>query len=248
MANHMTTDTKAPKILLVEDDPNFGDVLRSYLDMHGLDVTLATDGEMGLDAFKSDAYDLCIFDVMMPKMDGFTLAKRIRDDDTKTPIVFLTARTMKEDILKGFELGGDDYMTKPFASEELLARIQAILRRTNPEMGEDEQKEFEFGRFHFNFPLRILTFTSEVGEVKKDQLSPKEAQLLRLFAIRKNDMLSRSEALTKIWGEDNYFTARSMDVFVTKLRKYLRPDSQLEIVNIHGNGFQLLEKNVAGED
>lgn len=238
----MTTESKEPKVLLVEDDPNFGDVLRSYLDMHGLDVTLATDGEMGLNTFKSGKFDLCIFDVMMPKMDGFTLAKNIRQDDMKTPIVFLTAKTMKEDILKGFELGGDDYMTKPFASEELLARIQAILRRTNPEMGEDEQKEFEFGRFHFNFPLRILTFTGEDGEKKKDQLSPKEAQLLRLFAIKKNDMLSRSEALTKIWGEDNYFTARSMDVFVTKLRKYIKPDSQLEIVNIHGNGFQLLEK------
>ncbi|MEM9837264.1 MAG: response regulator transcription factor, partial [Bacteroidota bacterium] len=235
------TTTPAPKILLVEDDQNFGDVLRSYLDMHDFNVTLATDGQMGLDTFQKGKYDLCIFDVMMPKLSGFELAEKVRQQDQLTPIIFLTARTMKEDKLNGFKLGADDYITKPFDAEELLARIKVILRRNaSPVDPKEEQTEFLFGKFHFNYPLRILTFsTGNDTEKKKDKLSPKEAQLLRLFAIKKNDILARSEALTKIWGEDNYFTARSMDVFVTKLRKYLKPDENIEIVNIHGNGFQL---------
>ncbi|MEL6140778.1 MAG: response regulator transcription factor [Bacteroidota bacterium] len=237
-----TTNT-SPRILLVEDDQNFGDVLRSYLDMHDFDVTLATDGQMGLDTFQRGKYDLCIFDVMMPKLSGFELAEKVREKDTDTPIIFLTAKSMKEDVLNGFKLGADDYITKPFNSEELLARIQAILKRSQPSIDpKEEQTEFEFGEFHFNFPLRILTHQPLAENPQKDKLSPKEAQLLRLFAIRKNNILSRSEALTKIWGEDNYFTARSMDVFVTKLRKYLKPDENIEIVNIHGNGFQLLVK------
>jgi DNA-binding response OmpR family regulator len=238
------TTTLAPKILLVEDDQNFGDVLRSYLDMHDFDVTLATDGQMGLDRFQKGKYDLCIFEVMMPKLSGFELAERVRAQDADTPIIFLTARTMKDDVLNGFKIGADDYITKPFNSEELLARIQVVLRRSSgPADQEEEQTEFEFGQFHFNFPLRILTFDNQGSDdKKKEKLSPKEAQLLRLFALRKNNILSRSEALTKIWGEDNYFTARSMDVFVTKLRKYLKLDENIEIVNIHGNGFQLLVK------
>lgn len=237
------SNTNAPRILLVEDDQNFGDVLRSYLDMHDFDVTLATDGQMGFDTFSKGSFDLCIFDVMMPRLSGFELAEKVRQKDQTTPIIFLTAKSMKEDVLNGFRLGADDYMTKPFNSEELLARIQAILKRSQPQAdAEEEQDEFEFGQFHFNFPLRILTHTDNSGDKKKEKLSPKEAQLMRLFAIRKNNILSRSEALTKIWGEDNYFTARSMDVFVTKLRKYIKPDTNLEIVNIHGNGFQLLER------
>ena len=238
-----STATEA-KLLLVEDDQNFGDVLRSYLEAHDYDVTLATDGVAGLQAYRRGDWDLCIFDVMMPRLSGFELAKKIREDDTQTPIIFLTAKAMKDDVLNGFELGADDYITKPFNSEELLARINVILRRSQvPTDPKEEQTDFEFGKFHFNFPLRILTFTDDKGEKSKDKLSPKEAQLLRLFAINKNDILSRSEALTKIWGEDNYFTARSMDVFVTKLRKYLKPDTAIEIVNIHGNGFQLLVKD-----
>ena len=238
-----STPTEA-KLLLVEDDRNFGDVLRSYLEAHDYDVTLATDGVAGLESYRRGKWDLCIFDVMMPRLSGFELAKKIREDDTQTPIIFLTAKAMKDDVLNGFELGADDYITKPFNSEELLARINVILRRSQvPSDPKEEQTDFEFGNFHFNFPLRILTFTDEKGEKSKDKLSPKEAQLLRLFAINKNDILSRSEALTKIWGEDNYFTARSMDVFVTKLRKYLKPDASIEIVNIHGNGFQLLVKD-----
>ncbi len=238
------SNTTEAKLLLVEDDRNFGDVLRSYLEAHDYDVTLATDGVAGLEAYRRADWDLCIFDVMMPRLSGFELAKKIREDDTQTPIIFLTAKAMKDDVLNGFELGADDYITKPFNSEELLARINVILRRSQvPSDPKEEQTDFEFGKFHFNFPLRILTFTDDKGEKSKDKLSPKEAQLLRLFAINKNDILSRSEALTKIWGEDNYFTARSMDVFVTKLRKYLKPDTAIEIVNIHGNGFQLLVKD-----
>ena len=232
------------RILLVEDDQNFGDVLRSYLEMHEYDVTLATDGEAGLESYNKGEFDLCIFDVMMPKKDGFSLAKEIREKDTEMPIIFLTAKTMKEDVLKGFKIGADDYISKPFNSEELLYRIQAILKRSQPkEDAREDIKEFTIGRYHFNFPLRILTFTAEDGEVIKDKLSPKEAQLLKMFCLNLNDILPRSEALTKIWGEDNYFTARSMDVFVTKLRKYLKHDTNIEIVNIHGNGFQLLVKN-----
>jgi two-component system OmpR family response regulator len=205
------------RILLVEDDRNFGDVLRSYLEMHDYDVTLATDGEAGLESYNKGQYDLCIFDVMMPKKDGFTLAKEIREKDTEMPIIFLTAKTMKDDVLKGFKIGADDYITKPFNSEELLYRIQAILKRSQAK--------------------------DDPSEDSKNKLSPKEAQLLRMFCMYKNDILPRSEALTKIWSEDNYFTARSMDVFVTKLRKYLAPDPNIEIVNIHGNGFQLLIRN-----
>lgn len=233
------------RILLVEDDQNFGDVLKSYLEMHDYAVTLAKDGQEGLDNYRKGAYDLCIFDVMMPKKDGFTLAKEIREEDKEMPIIFLTAKTMKDDVLQGFRIGADDYISKPFNSEELLMRIQAILKRSQnrPIDIKEDIKEFSIGKYHFNFLLRILTFVSAGAEEEKFKLSPKEAQLLRLFALNMNDILPRSEALTKIWGEDNYFTARSMDVFVTKLRKYLKSDDNIEIVNIHGNGFQLLVKS-----
>ena len=231
------------KILLVEDDQNFGDVLRSYLEMHDFVVTLAQDGEEGLISFKKGQFDLCIFDVMMPKKDGFTLAADVRELNKEVPIIFLTAKTMKEDVLQGFKIGADDYISKPFNSEELLLRIQAIMKRSGskPEP-EEEIKEFTLGDYHFNFPLRILTYQPNGEFDSKDKLSPKEAQLLKMFCQNVNDILARSEALTKIWGEDNYFTARSMDVFVTKLRKYLKKDNKLEIVNIHGNGFQLQVK------
>lgn len=238
--------TSNSSILLVEDDMNFGDVLRSYLEMHDYDVTLAKDGEAGLDAFNKGQYDLCIFDVMMPKKDGFSLAEDVRQKDKETPIIFLTAKTLKDDVVKGFKIGADDYITKPFNSEELLYRIQAILKRTQGKPDPREEiKEFTIGKYHFNYPLRILTYAGETPEEEKFKLSPKESQLLRMFAMYRNDVLPRSEALTKIWGEDNYFTARSMDVFVTKLRKYLKADDNIEIVNIHGNGFQLLIKDEA---
>lgn len=229
-------------ILLVEDDQNFGDVLRSYLEMHDYNVTLATDGDAGLEAFKKGTYDLCIFDVMMPKKDGFTLAKEVKAIKPDTMIIFLTAKTLKEDVLEGFKLGADDYITKPFNSEELLYRVKAVLRRNSKnEPSPEDQREFVIGDYHFDYALRILTYTKDGST---DKLSPKEAQLLRLFCFRINDVLQRSEALTKIWNDDNYFTARSMDVFITKIRKYLAKDSNIEIENIHGNGFRMYIKNV----
>lgn len=230
------------KILLVEDDQNFGDVLRSYLEMHDYEVNLATDGVMGLEAFRKNHYDLCIFDVMMPRKDGFTLAKDVRERNREIPIIFLTAKTMKDDVLHGFKMGADDYIPKPFNSEELLLRIQAILKRSNKSPDpRDDQREFEIGQYHFNFPLRQLVFRGDTkpGQENQWKLSPKEADLLKMFCKYINDVTPRSEALTKIWHEDTYFTARSMDVFVTKLRKYLVLDPAIEIVNIHGNGFQL---------
>jgi len=240
------SENKTQKILLVEDDQNFGDVLRSYLEMHEYEVELAKDGDEGLMRYNKGTFDLCILDVMMPKKDGFTVAKEIREKDKDIPLIFLTAKSLKEDVLEGFKIGADDYITKPFNSEELLLRVQAILRRSGVKPDpEEDTKEFELGSFHFNYPLRILTFKMQDGTTQKDNLSPKEAHLLRLFCIHKNDVLPRSVALTKIWGEDNYFTARSMDVFVTKLRKYLSKDEQLEIVNIHGNGFRLIDRSIA---
>ena len=237
--------SNATKILLVEDDPNFGDVLRSYLEMNDYDVTLATDGAAGWDAFRRNlgTYQLCILDVMMPKKDGFTLAKDIREKDKNVPIVFLTAKTMKDDILQGFKAGADDYITKPFSSDELLYRIKAILKRTAPKPDpRDEVRDYRIGKYNFNFPLRKLIMD---GSTEEETLSPKEAALLKMFCQHLNDVLPRTEALTKIWQEDTYFTARSMDVFVTKLRKYLSGDENIEIVNIHGNGFQLLVKTEA---
>lgn len=226
------------KILLVEDDQNFGDVLRSYLEMHDYEVTLATDGEEGIKAYKKSDYDLCITDVMMPKKDGFSLAREIREEDKTMPIIFLTAKTLKEDVLEGFKIGADDYITKPFNSEELLYRVMAVLKRSQKAPDPREEiKEYDIGKFNFNYPLRELTVA---GEDKLDKLSPKEAHLLRMFCMYKNEVLPRSVALKKIWGEDNYFTARSMDVFVTKLRKYLAEDENIQIVNIHGNGFRLV--------
>jgi two-component system, OmpR family, response regulator len=237
------------KILLVEDDRNFGDVLRSYLEMHGYDVDLAIDGIDGFEQYRRGQYDLCILDVMMPRKDGFSLAKDIRSNNTDVPIIFLTAKTLKEDVLEGFRIGADDYVTKPFNSEELLYRVQAILKRSKKNMDEDDEvDEYYIGIFHFNFPLRILYQKQNDEIIEKIKLSPKEALLLKMFCQHRNQILPRSEALSKIWGEDNYFTARSMDVFVTKLRKYLSADPNIEIINIHGNGFRMIVKGEAGSE
>jgi DNA-binding response OmpR family regulator len=236
----MSHNAENNRILLVEDDQNFGDVLKSYLEMHDFEVTLATDGIQGYESYRKGKFDLCIFDVMMPRKDGFTLAREIREQDKSMPIIFLTAKNLKEDVLEGFKIGADDYISKPFNSEELLLRIQAILRRSKKEPDPKEEiREFGIGKYVFNYPLRILSF-DDGEKQQKEKLSPKEAHLLRLFCLHLNDVLTRNEALTKIWGEDNYFTARSMDVFVTKLRKYLKNDPNIEIVNIHGNGFRLI--------
>ncbi len=225
------------KILLVEDDPNFGTVLKDYLTLSDYNVTHAKDGLDGLIAFKNDDFDICILDVMMPKKDGFTLAKEIRAINPEIPIMFLTAKTMKEDVLKGYQAGADDYLNKPFDSEVLLYKIKAILqRKENESADEDNQFEFEVGDFHFDSKLRQLVYKR--GQAIK--LSPKENKLLKLLVIYKNDLLPRELALTKIWRDDNYFTSRSMDVYIAKLRKYLKPDGRVEIVNIHGEGFRLV--------
>jgi len=228
------------KILLVEDDPNFGTVLKDYLSLNDYNVTLAKDGLEGLIMFKNDDYDLCILDVMMPRKDGFSLAKDIRATNSEVPIIFLTAKTMKEDVLKGYQAGADDYLNKPFDSEVLLYKIKAILQRKETEQSaEEESFEFKIGDFDFNSKLRHLAFRGK--EIQK--LSPKESKLLKMLAVHKNDLMPRELALTKIWRDDNYFTSRSMDVYIAKLRKYLKLDENVEIINIHGEGFRLIEKS-----
>lgn len=229
-------ETANKKILLVEDDPNFGTVLKDYLAMNDFDVVLAKNGMEGFEKFRKDNFDLCILDVMMPYKDGFTLAKEIREKNEHVPIIFLTAKTMKEDVLKGYKSGADDYLNKPFDSEVLLLKIKAIIQRKSTEsVAESKQFEFQIGRFHLNSKLRFLTFENE----EPIKLSPKENELLRLLALHENDLMPRELALTKIWRDDNYFTSRSMDVYIAKLRKYLKMDEDVEIINIHGEGFRL---------
>jgi two-component system OmpR family response regulator len=225
------------RILLVEDDPNFGTVLKDYLTLNDYTVTLAKDGLEGLIMFKNNDFDMCILDVMMPRKDGFSLAKDIRTTNTEIPIIFLTAKTMKEDVLKGYQAGADDYLNKPFDSEVLLHKMKAILqRKVNNTSSEDEVFEFEIGKFHLNSKLRHLSFEG----VETIKLSPKENKLLKMLAQHKNDLMPRELALTKIWRDDNYFTSRSMDVYIAKLRKYLKLDDSVEILNIHGEGFRLV--------
>jgi DNA-binding response OmpR family regulator len=233
-------DMENKKILLVEDDPNFGAILKDYLMLNDFDVTLAKNGMEGFEKFKKDTYDLCILDVMMPYKDGYTLAKEIREKNKEIPLIFLTAKSMKEDVLKGYKVGADDYLNKPFDSEVLLMKIKAIMQRKQSENKTDNTKfEFTIGRFHLNSKLRFLTF----GELEPIKLSPKENELLKMLALHENDLMPRELALTKIWRDDNYFTSRSMDVYIAKLRKYLKLDEDVEILNIHGEGFRLVIKN-----
>ncbi|MDT0555151.1 response regulator transcription factor [Patiriisocius hiemis] len=233
-------ETENKKILLVEDDPNFGTVLKDYLAMNDYDVTHAKNGMEGFEKFKKDDFDLCILDVMMPYKDGFTLAKEIREKNEDVPIIFLTAKAMKEDVLKGYKVGADDYLNKPFDSEVLLMKIKAIIqRKATDSIADSKQFEFEIGNFFLNSKLRFLTYKKE-DPVK---LSPKENELLRLLALHKNDLMPRELALTKIWRDDNYFTSRSMDVYIAKLRKYLGKDDGVEIINIHGEGFRLVVRD-----
>jgi len=226
---------ESKKILLVEDDPNFGSIMKSYLEMNDYQVTLKVDGKQGLSAFKSQVYDICILDVMMPEMDGFTLAREIKKVNSRVPFIFLTAKSLKADMLEGFKTGADDYITKPFDSEVMLYKIAAILKRKSSSDPETEITEFNVGKFIFHNTLRTLT-----SEGETQQLSPKEAKLLRMLCTARDGILIRKEALETIWGADNYFNGRSMDVFIAKLRKYLKADPSLEIVNIHGNGFRLI--------
>ena len=228
------------KILIVEDDPNFGKILKEYLTLNDYDIVLANNGIEGFEKFNKSDFDLCILDIMMPYKDGFTLAKEIREKNDEVPIFFLTAKHLKEDVLKGFKIGGDDYMTKPFDSEVLLAKIKATLSRNKKSVIPDTDNfEFDFSDFNFNSKLRILTYK----DGKDIKLSPKENQLLRLLVLHINDLLPREIALNKIWRDDNYFTSRSMDVYIAKLRKYLVRDKKVQILNIHGEGFRLVINN-----
>lgn len=223
-------------ILLVEDDPNLGMLLAEFLNAKGHSCTLQTDGQKGYDAFVDGHWDFIIMDVMMPVKDGFTLAEEIRGIDKKVPILFLTAKSLKEDTLKGFNVGADDYMTKPFSMEELLARITAIMRRV-PEKHKEDQSEYEIGKYVFDFNQRKLIIGDE-----EHKLTTKENELLKLLCKNRNDILERNNALKAVWGDDNYFNGRSMDVYIAKLRKYLKGDPDVEIVNVHGRGFKLFIK------
>lgn len=222
-------------ILLAEDDRNLGNLLREYLEAKGYNAKLATNGKEAYDFFSKENFDLCLLDVMMPVKDGFTLAREIRSADNNIPIVFLTAKSMKEDTIEGFSAGADDYITKPFSMEELLLRITAILRRVkNQTLKQSEQNEFKIGKYKFNYTDRTLELKG-----KTEELTTKEADLLKLLCLNSNDVLDRNFALRSVWQTDSYFAARSMDVYISKLRKYLSEDSKVEILNIHGRGFKL---------
>lgn len=224
------------KVLLAEDDKNLGAVLKAYLEAKGYQTMLCVNGKEAFDFFNKKKFDFCILDVMMPVKDGFTLAQEIRKLDKQIPILFLTAKSMQDDKIHGFEIGGDDYLTKPFSMEELLMRMKAILRRVN-EKNEDDSKPaiYKLGKLTFDYNRQSLV--SSAGDSK---LTSKEAELLRLLCENANDVLDRSVALNRIWQDDSYFNARSMDVYITKLRKYLKEDPEVELLNVHGIGFKLV--------
>ena len=223
------------KILLVEDDNNFGSILRDYLVLHSYETTLAKNGIEGLEKFRKHNYDLCILDVMMPFKDGFSLASDIRSINDEVPLIFLTAKSLKEDVIKGFKIGADDYLIKPFDSEILLFKIKSIFKRKiSLKKVSDAKVDYIFSSFRYNSKFRELQFKND----KPITLSPKEGKLLTLLLDNMNDLTTREEALVKIWNDDNYFTSRSMDVYVTKIRKYLSKDPKIKIENIHGKGFK----------
>jgi len=228
-------NTEKTKILLAEDDENLGSLLREYLQAKSFEAHWLSDGEKAYKSFEKNRYDICILDIMMPNKDGITLAREIRMIDPDMPIIFLTAKSMKEDVLEGFSVGADDYMTKPFSMEELIYRIEAILRRTQGSGQQNKQTEFDIGQFHFDANKQLLTLES--NSVK---LTTKESELLKLLCNNANNVLERNFALKSIWIDDNYFNARSMDVYITKLRKYLKDDPAVEILNIHGKGYKLI--------
>lgn len=228
------------RLFLVEDDLSFGSVLKSYLEMHQYKIEWVIDGKLALEVFKKGNFDLCIFDVMLPHIDGFQLAESIKKINSNIPFIFLTAKTLRADEVKGYQLGADDYIKKPFDSEILLFRLKAILNRKNDFSEKANIDEFRLGKFVLKPKFRELINQTE-NKIQK--LSPKEAELLQLFVENKEKVVTREEALRKIWGDDNYFTKRSMDVYVTKLRKYLSTDTSIEILNIHGSGFRLICKN-----
>lgn len=225
---------KELKILLIEDDENLGAITSEYLKAKGFSCQWEKNGELGYQSFVKNQFDIVILDVMMPVKDGFSTAKDIRGIDKKTPIIFLTAKSMKDDTLKGFEIGGDDYITKPFNMEELIARVNAVTKRTklNQEVHYDD---LNIGKFSFNPKMQLLKIDSETFN-----LTTKETDLLLLLHKNKNDILERNHALKAVWGDDNYFNGRSMDVYIAKLRKYLKSDESIQIINVHGRGFKLL--------
>lgn len=225
------------KILLVEDDPNLGQILNEYLQLKGYETVLCQDGEAGFEAYQTGNFDFCILDVMMPKKDGFSLARDIRAMDKNTPLIFLTAKSMKEDAIEGLKLGADDYLTKPFSMEELLLRIKAILKRTSKNgNGKSGKTAYELGSMHFRYDKSVLERPS--GEIK---LTSRENELLKLFCDHMNETLDRSVALMAIWKDDSYFNARSMDVYIAKLRKYLKEEESVHILTVHGQGFKLVK-------
>lgn len=226
------------KILLCEDDENLGMLLREYLNAKGFDTTLCADGEAGYQAFIDNKFDLCVFDVMMPRKDGFTLAKEVKLVNKDMPIIFLTARNMKEDVYLGFELGADDYLTKPFSMEELTYRIEAVMRRSM-KLKNKERTSYTLGSFVFD--TQKQTLTREDNVIK---LTTKECELLSLLCVNFGEILQRDYALKTIWVDDNYFNARSMDVYITKLRKHLKDDPTVEIINVHGKGYKLVAPQI----
>ena len=227
---------KAARILLLEDDPNLGTIINEHLAMNGYQVVLKANGEDGLTAWHDSKFDLCLVDIMMPKLDGFSFARQVRTGDSDTPIIFLTAKSLKEDKIEGFKIGCDDYLTKPFSVEELLLRIQAVLRRTRGTAAKtDEQTIFPIGKYTFDCRRQIL----QHGRAQY-KLTAKESDLLRLLCLHANETLDRDTALREVWQSDSYFSGRSMDVFVSKLRKYFKDDKRVEILTIHGKGFRLI--------
>ncbi len=222
-------------VLLAEDDKNLGNVLKAYLEAKSYPTVLCSDGQKAYESFKRGSFDFCIFDIMMPEMDGFTLAKKIRKMDKDIPILFLSAKAMQEDRIQGFEVGADDYLTKPFSMEELLMRIKAIMRRSTANTNEKNKSIFKFGKYTFEYNRQLLIFDDD-----EQKLTSKEAELLKLLCENINNVLDRTVALNKIWFDDSYFNARSMDVYITKLRKYLKDDSNVELINVHGVGFKLV--------
>ncbi len=234
----MTKNKIKTRLLLAEDDFNLGSILQDYLEMEGFEVKLCRDGEEALEAFKEKLFDLCIFDVMMPKKDGFSLAKEIRVNNKSIPILFLTAKSMVDDKIHGFKLGADDYITKPFNEEELVYRIKAILKRSShSNLSESEETIFQIGKYVFDYSRQSLEISGEARRI-----TARESEILKLLYLKKNNILRREDALMAIWGENDYFHGRSFDVFITKLRKYLKYDPNLKIENVHGVGFMLTDK------
>ena len=230
-------DSKKIKILLAEDDTNLGLIVQEYLISKQYDVDVAENGELAFQKFLKNFYDICVLDVMMPLKDGFTLAKEIREINSEIPIIFLTAKSLKEDVLEGFHVGADDYVTKPFSMEEFLLRIQAVLKRTSHQTSPAKKTNYDLGIFHFDSLKQLLT--KQDGTQKK--LTTKESQLLKMLCEHENQTLERNLALKSIWEEDSYFNARSMDVYITKLRKLLKDDPNIQIISVHGRGFKLIK-------